>query len=132
MNFVNRMTRTWPSTGWVSEWKNGGSPCLFYVALYGMCLLYPFEGGESPRLLVFRRDVVNAIFLKYSKKERLSSNRVGIRNIPLDVCYDETTHYRFNLWKARQMWQSVDAASWNVNYALYFWNISIILASFWL
>ena len=63
---------------------------MFDVALYGMCLLYPFEGGESPRLLVFRRDVVNAIFLKYSKKERLSSNRVGIRNIPLDVCYDET------------------------------------------
>ena len=44
-------------------------------------------------LPAFRRDVVNAIFLKYSREGRLSSSQVGIRNIPSDVCYDDTKHY---------------------------------------
>ena len=29
MDFVNRMTSTWSSTGLASEWKNGGGPRLF-------------------------------------------------------------------------------------------------------
>ena len=33
------------------------------------------EGNESLPLLAFRRHVVNAIFLKYSKEGRLSSSR---------------------------------------------------------
>ena len=41
---------------------------------------------------VFRRDVVNAVFLGYSKEVKLSSSYTGIRNISLDVCYDDTKH----------------------------------------
>ena len=52
------------------------------------------EGDESLLLLARRRHVVNAIFLKYSKEGRLSSSHLGIRNIPSDVCYDDTKHYQ--------------------------------------
>ena len=52
------------------------------------------EGDEPLSLLAFRRDVVNAIFLKYSKEGRPSSSRVGIQNVPSDVCYDDIKHYQ--------------------------------------
>ena len=52
------------------------------------------EGDESLPLLVFRRHSVNAVFLKYSKKGRLSSSHVGIRNIPSNVCNDDTKLYQ--------------------------------------
>ena len=52
------------------------------------------KGDESLPLLVFRRDVANATFQKYSKEGRLSSSQVGIRNIASDVCYDDTKHYQ--------------------------------------
>ena len=52
------------------------------------------EGDESQLLLAFRRDVANAFFFKYSKEGRLSSSHVGIRNIPSDVCYDDTKPYQ--------------------------------------
>ena len=52
------------------------------------------EGDESLPFLVFWRHIANAMFLKYSKEGRLSSSQVGIRNIPLDVCYDVTKHYQ--------------------------------------
>ena len=67
------------------------------VVLQGVRVLYLInkdEGDESLPLLVFRRDVVNVIFLKYSKEGRLSSSHVGIRNVPSDVCYDDTKHYQ--------------------------------------
>ena len=48
------------------------------------------EGDESLPFLVFRRHTVYSILLKYSKEDRLSSSHLGIRNIPSDVCYDET------------------------------------------
>ena len=35
-------------------------------------------GNESPPLLTFRRDVVNRIFLNYSKEDRLPSSHVEI------------------------------------------------------
>ena len=41
------------------------------------------------KLLAFRRDLINVIFLEYSEEGRLSSSNLGIRNIPSDVCYDE-------------------------------------------
>ena len=47
------------------------------------------KDDESPPLMGFRRDVVNAIFLEYSKESKLSSSHLGIRNIPSDV-YDYT------------------------------------------
>ena len=50
------------------------------------------EGNESLSLLVFRRDEVNVIFLKYSNEGRSSLSLVGIRHIPSDVWYDDTKH----------------------------------------
>ena len=67
------------------------------LILQGVWVLYPInkdEGDESLPFLAFRRDVADAIFLKYSKEDRLSSSRAGIRNIPSDVCYDDTKHYQ--------------------------------------
>ena len=67
------------------------------VVLQGVRVLYRIntdEGDDFPPLLGFRRDIVNVILLKYSKKGILSSSHVGIRNIPSDVCYDDTKHYQ--------------------------------------
>ena len=36
-------------------------------------------------LLAFLRDVVNAIYLEYSKKGKLSPSHIGIQNIPSDI-----------------------------------------------
>ena len=55
------------------------------------CINYD-KGDESLHLLVFRRDVVNAVFQEYSKEGTLSPSYKGIRNIPSDVCYDGTKH----------------------------------------
>ena len=52
------------------------------------------EDDESLSLLTFRRDVANAIFLKYSKESRSSLIYVGIRIVPSDVLYDDTKHYQ--------------------------------------
>ena len=52
------------------------------------------ESGESMPLLAFRRDAFSEIFLKYLKESSLSSSHVGIRNIPLNVCCDDTKHYQ--------------------------------------
>ena len=54
------------------------------VIIQGMWVLNGFdkdEDNESLPLLAFQGDVVDAIFLKYSKEGILSSNHVGIRNI---------------------------------------------------
>ena len=67
------------------------------VALQFVRVLYRINkdvGDESLSFLVIWRHIVNAIFLKYSKEGRLSSSHVGIRNIPLDVCYGDTKHYQ--------------------------------------
>ena len=58
-----------------------------------MYRIYKDEGDESLSLLALRRHVVNVIFLKYSKKGRLCLSHLGIRNIPSDLCYDDTKHY---------------------------------------
>ena len=55
------------------------------VVLQGARVLYRINKDE---------DIVNAILLKYSKEDRLSSTHVGIRNIPSDVCFDVTKHYQ--------------------------------------
>ena len=52
------------------------------------------KDDDSFPLITFWRHVVNVIFLKYSKEDRLSSSHIGIRNIPSDVCYDDTEHYQ--------------------------------------
>ena len=52
------------------------------------------QGNEALPFLVFQRDIVNAIFLKYSKEDTLSSSHVGILNIPSDIYYGYTKHYQ--------------------------------------
>ena len=103
-------TRTWPSTGLVSEWKNVGGPRLVWmvdIVLQGVWVFYRInkvEGDKSPVLLALGRDIVNAIFLKYSKGGRLSSSHTAIRNIPSDICYDDAKHYQMQFeWKTRQV-----------------------------
>ena len=67
------------------------------VVLNGAWVLYRVnkdEGDESLPFLVFRRHIVHVIFLKYSKEGRLTSSHVGIRNMSLDVCYNDTKHYQ--------------------------------------
>ena len=100
MGFVNRMDQS------VANYRTGirmrtwwCSPFVWTVdvVLQGAWVLYRVnkdEGDEFLPFLVFRRHIVNAIFLKYSKEGRLFSSHVGIRNIPSDVCYDVTKHYQ--------------------------------------
>ena len=67
------------------------------VVLQGAWLMYCInkdESDESLPLPVFRRHVVNTIFLKYSKEDRLSSSPLEIQNIPSDFCYDDPKHYQ--------------------------------------
>ena len=72
---------------------DSGGPRLLDVVLQNVWMLYCInkdEGDESLPLVAFERDVFSVIFLKYLKKGRLSSSHVGIRNVPSDVCYDDT------------------------------------------
>ena len=55
------------------------------------------KGDESLPLLAILRDVINAIFLKYSKEGRSSSSYVGNRNAQTYVCYDDTKYYQVPL-----------------------------------
>ena len=67
------------------------------VVLQGAWVLYRInkdEGDKSLPVLTFQRHFVYSIFLKYSKKDRLSSSHVGIPNIASDICYDDTKHYQ--------------------------------------
>ena len=55
------------------------------VVLQGGRVLYRInkdEGDESLPFLIFLRYIVNAIFMKHSKEDRLSSSHVGNRDIP--------------------------------------------------
>ena len=85
-----------PEHGQLQDWypdeKWWLSPFVWMVdvVLQGVWVLYRVnkdEGNESLPFLVFRRHLVNDVFLKYSKDGRLSSSLVGIRNIPSDICY---------------------------------------------
>ena len=97
-------TRTWVlSTEWTKYriWillkKRWWSSFVWMVdvVLQSARVLYDInkaDGDKPLPLLPFRRFVVNAIFLKYSKEARVSSIQVGIQNIPWDICYDDTKH----------------------------------------
>ena len=85
-----------PEHGQLQDWypdeKWWLSPFVWMVdvVLQGVWVLYRVnkdKGNESLPFLVFRRHIVNDVFLKYSKDGRLSSSLVGIRNIPSDICY---------------------------------------------
>ena len=67
------------------------------VALQGAWVLYSIskdKGDESVPPSAFRRYAVTVFFMKYSKEGKSFSSQVGIWNIPSDVCYDDTKHYR--------------------------------------
>ena len=99
MSFVNRMGQNVAKYRIDIRMKNWWRNLFVWmvdVILQGMWVLYRInkeEGDYSLPLLDFRRDIVSAIFLEYSKEGRLSSSHVGIRNIPPDV-YDDTKHYQ--------------------------------------
>ena len=67
------------------------------VVFHGARVFYGIskhEGDESLPFLSFWRHIINAIFLKYSKEDRLSSSHVGIWNTGSDVCYNVTKRYQ--------------------------------------
>ena len=67
------------------------------VALQGtwvFCRINRDKDDESLPLLAFWRHVIYEICLKYLKEGRLSPSHLEIRNIPSDVCYDDTKHYQ--------------------------------------
>ena len=71
------------------------------VAVQGLWVFHRInkdEGDESLPLLALRRDVVNAVFLKYSKEGRLSSSQVRIRHIPSAVCYGDKKTLAGAIW----------------------------------
>ena len=89
------------------------------VVLQGVWVLYHISNEDDKYLplLSFWRDLVNAIFLKHSKEDRLSSSHVGIRNIPSDVCYNNTKYQVQSENKAgvKCVKNILDAAMQNVN-----------------
>ena len=64
------------------------------VAIQGAWVLHRInkDKGNESLPLTFQRHFVNVIFLKYSKEDKFSSSYLRIRNIPSDVCYDDTKH----------------------------------------
>ena len=91
-------TRTWPSTI-IRKKKWWWFPFVWMVdvAIHVVWVLYCInkdKDDESLPLPPFLRHADNVIFLKCSKKGRLSSSHLGIWNIPSDVCYDDTKHYQ--------------------------------------
>ena len=65
-------------------------------------------------LLGSRRHVVNVIFLKYSKEDRLFSSHVGIRNISSDDCYDDTKHYQPAAIRTEMYSEPLQASKMNI------------------
>ena len=97
MSFVNRMEQhlvKYRIGIQMKKWWWSPDVWKVDVVLQGVWVLYHVnnEDDECLSLLSFWRDVVNAILLKHSKEGRLSSSHVGVRNIPSDVCYNNTKH----------------------------------------
>ena len=67
---------------------------VVFQGAWVLCRINKDQGDESVPLVAFRIHFVNVIFLKYSLERRLYSSYLGIRNIPLDVWYDDTKHYQ--------------------------------------
>ena len=85
-------------------------------AIQGVRVLYHInkdEDNESPPLLAFRRDAVNAIFMKYLKEGRLPSSQVEIRNIQSDVCCDDTKQHQVQS-EHRRIQNPFKHLSWSV------------------
>ena len=88
------------------------------VVLQGAWVLYRANKDESDKslpFLIFQRNIVIAIFLKYLKEGRLSSGHVGIRNIPSDICYDNIKHYQVQ-YEQRRTQNPFKHLRWSVLY----------------
>ena len=81
-----------PESGQAQDWCPNEKIVVISVSLNGLCC--SSEVLECLSLLTFLRDIVNAIFLKYSKEGRSSSSLLGNRNVSTDSCYDDTKHYQ--------------------------------------
>ena len=96
--FSTEWTRTWPSISIpMKKWWWFPFVWMVDVFIQGAWVLYRInkdKGDDSLPLLAFWRQVVNVIFLKYSKEGRLSSSHLGIRNIPSDIHYDDAKYYQ--------------------------------------
>lgn len=75
-----------------------GQVCLDDLCCSSECVysVNKDEGDESLFILAFRRELMNAIFLKYSKEGRSSSSHVRCRNITSDACYSNTKQMKWN------------------------------------
>ena len=73
-----------PGRDQAKDWYLNEKMVAVPVFLNGVCC-YSEVLGSLP-FLAFRRDVDNAIFLKYPKEGRSFSNHVEIGNVPLDLC----------------------------------------------
>ena len=100
MGFVSRMDQCVANyrTGiQVKKWWWTLFVWIVDVVFHGarvFCRINKEEGDESLPFLRFWWHIINALFLKYSKEDRLSSRHVGIRITWSDVCYDVTKHYQ--------------------------------------
>ena len=92
-----------PERGQVQDWYSNENIVVVPICLNDRCVLQDVwilycikkdKDDESLPLLAFRRDVVNAIFLTYSKEGRLSSSHAGIRNTPSGEICEKTRHVR--------------------------------------
>ena len=77
--------------GQTQDWYLNDRCCS--LECVSIVLYYQNKGDKSLPLLAFRRDIINAFFPEYSKEGNLSPSHIGIRNIPSDVCYDDTKHF---------------------------------------
>ena len=95
MGLVNRMDQNLAKY-WYPNEKTVVVPISFNgrCCYSGWASINKDKGDESLPLLIFRRQIVNVIFMKYSKEGRLFSSHLEIRNIPSNICYDDKKHYQ--------------------------------------
>ena len=132
MSFVNRMNQHVAKNRiGIRMKKPRGSPSVWMVdaVLQGVWVLHRInnEDDQSLPLLACRRDVVNAIFLKYSKEDSFTSSHERIWNILLEVFYNDTKQYQVQSEKrcAKNPKKTVDAARLNVNQTMMLANVSL-------
>ena len=119
MSFVNRMDQTVAKYMIGIQMKKWWWSPFFSMAdtiLQDLLVLNGInkdEGDESLSLLGLQRDVVNAIFLKYSMEGRLSSRHVETGNIPSEVCYNDTKNYQVQS-ENRRIQNPFKHLRWNV------------------
>ena len=92
------------STEWARAWPSIGTrmkklwwfPFFWTLdaVIQGAWVLYRIKKDKDEKSLpAFRRRIISIIFLKYSKEGRFSWSHLGIRNIPLAICYFNAKHY---------------------------------------